>query len=669
MKGPYISRVQITNFRNFRSVDVELAHKQVIIGENNVGKTNFLRALQLILDPGLSDNDRRLDKSDFHDGLEDPMHSGAIIEIAIEIRGYENIQQIRAKMVDAVISDNPPTLRITYRFEPIKDENEVITGHDFILFKGENKDNRFTHQDRSLLNLKVIKALRDVERELKGLKRSPVFQLVNQYEIPNDELKQISEELKEASEKVMELDEIKVVTDLIVNKYQVLSGRQFDNELSLSTFDIDPERLLHTLQVLMGEKRRPVSKISLGLCNILYITLMLLLIRDRTIPEVLRPDKMDRLKPYDSSNLLEQFYEAAENGTWNLKENFEQHENYQQLYALLNRHYMSGQGFTILAVEEPEAHLHPVLQRLLYGEVLQRSETSVIFSTHSTHITSIAPVNSVVHLRRDANEETHVTSSAKLELDEKDRHDLERYLDARRGEIYFGAGVILVEGIAEEYLIPRFAELLGLPLDRHQIVVCNVNCAHFAPYVKLLNALEIPWCLITDGDYYELEIEKEMGKDGKEKEKKTKHFHRMMKDGVKKYFKGLGVACSTLKAIGIERAKDAPESKWDFNKTHGCFVGTYTLEVDLMEKGGAEEDEIIKTVYSEIRPGGEQQQKNFDDALDAKDYWEALKKIETNAGKGRFAQRLTAHFTAAQIPAYVEEAIRYIIQKSGRENE
>ena len=49
MQSLYISRVVINNFRNFRFADVKLGHKQVIIGENNVGKTNFLRAIQLIL--------------------------------------------------------------------------------------------------------------------------------------------------------------------------------------------------------------------------------------------------------------------------------------------------------------------------------------------------------------------------------------------------------------------------------------------------------------------------------------------------------------------------------------------------------------------------------------------------------------------------------------------
>ncbi|MEM1134303.1 MAG: AAA family ATPase, partial [Bacteroidota bacterium] len=45
MNSPYISRVQTENFRNFKEVDVNLNHQQVIIGENNVGKTNLLRAI------------------------------------------------------------------------------------------------------------------------------------------------------------------------------------------------------------------------------------------------------------------------------------------------------------------------------------------------------------------------------------------------------------------------------------------------------------------------------------------------------------------------------------------------------------------------------------------------------------------------------------------------
>ena len=85
MQSLYISRVVIKNFRNFMDVDVKLGHKQVIIGENNIGKTNFLRALQLILDPTLSDEDRMLQETDFNEQIKNPMENKEEILIQILI--------------------------------------------------------------------------------------------------------------------------------------------------------------------------------------------------------------------------------------------------------------------------------------------------------------------------------------------------------------------------------------------------------------------------------------------------------------------------------------------------------------------------------------------------------------------------------------------------------
>ncbi len=50
-----ISRIRIENFRNFRLLDVALGAPAVVVGENRVGKSNFLHALRLVLDPALPD--------------------------------------------------------------------------------------------------------------------------------------------------------------------------------------------------------------------------------------------------------------------------------------------------------------------------------------------------------------------------------------------------------------------------------------------------------------------------------------------------------------------------------------------------------------------------------------------------------------------------------------
>lgn len=126
MKGLFISRVKIKNYRNFKDVDVRLGHKQIIIGENNVGKTNFLKALQLILDSTLFDEHRMLEESDFNDTLVDPMENREEIVIEVYIENYPNNKTILAVFQDATFKNKKGKeimkVLLTYRFFPYIDD-------------------------------------------------------------------------------------------------------------------------------------------------------------------------------------------------------------------------------------------------------------------------------------------------------------------------------------------------------------------------------------------------------------------------------------------------------------------------------------------------------------------------------------------------------------------
>lgn len=655
-KNPYISRVQIKNFRNFLDVDVALDHKQVIIGENNVGKTNFLRAVQLILDKDYSDSDRQLTPEDFHDSIDKPMENGEEIEINLEIKGYEHNSKLKAQFVDAVISDTPPTLRFTYKFVANRDEFGKIINYKYFIFKGNNEDNRFTNDDRSYINIYVIRALRDVERELKSNKNSPLYKLVKQYEISTDHLEEISDALKEAAEGILDLDEIIHIKDTISSRFASLSGLQTDHQITLRTFDIDTERLLYTLQVYMGLKERPVSELSLGLANILYISLMLILLKDKTILPIIKSEQFESLVAGDEKGILSKLYEASEKGNYILRKEIED-DDIESLYNFMDEHNYRHQAFTILAVEEPEAHLHPTLQRLIYREVLHNSNTSVIFTSHSTYITSVTPLNYVVHIRK-VNDSSKVFSTVNLSLQDKEKRDIERYIDAKRGEIYFGKGIILAEGITEEYFIPAAADLIEKPLDNYGIVVCNVDSTNFRPYIQLLNTLNIPWVLFTDGDYYE--IEKYNDEEGNPK---TRRIYHIVDEGTGRdyNYKGEENIFNILLKLGIIEP-DTEVDDVDFEQ-NGCFIGEYTLEVDMMDKADEDGIDVLKSVYDELKPGGAKMQKNFEKRLDGEDYWGALQKIEDNVSKGRFAQRLVDELIPELVPDYINEGIETIVQK------
>lgn len=382
---------------------------------------------------------------------------------------------------------------------------------------------------------------------------------------------------------------------------------------------------------------------------------MLILLKDKTIIPVLKQEQFEELSKQDDIKILEKLYVQSERGKYILKKDIGDHDA-ELLYKFMDEYNYRHQPFTILAVEEPEAHLHPTLQRLIYKEVLQNSNTSVIFTSHSTHLTSITPLDYIVHIRK-MEIGSKLFSTINLSLSDREKRDIERYIDAKRGEIYFGKGIILVEGITEEYIIPAAAELIGSPLDQYGVVVCNIDSTNFKPYIQLLQKLNIPWVLCTDGDYYEIEDYK----DAKGIDKKRRVYHILDT----KINRPCGYAGdeNINKILYDLEIVDNNDISNDELKENGCFVGIYTLEVDMMLNLDIVETDIIKGIFNDLKKGKEKMQQNFENRLDAKDYWAVLDRIEGEISKGRFAQRLATELTIEFVPAYVQECITEIVKK------
>src|SRR4051794_27067236 len=115
MNYPYISRVEIENFRNLHGVKADLPSTVVIVGENRGGKSNLLHALRLVLDPSLPDFARSLRAEDFWDGLAGPFN-GDTISIKVEIQGFDGDEDAEAVLADSIVSESPMIARLTYLF-------------------------------------------------------------------------------------------------------------------------------------------------------------------------------------------------------------------------------------------------------------------------------------------------------------------------------------------------------------------------------------------------------------------------------------------------------------------------------------------------------------------------------------------------------------------------
>lgn len=651
---PYICRIHIKNFRNFHSVDFNLNDKQVIIGENAVGKSNLLYALQLILDPNMSEKDRVLEETDFWDGLKNPMENGEEILIEIYIANYEDNENLMAQLSDAsVVLDGEERLKITYKFFQ---KDTSTHEYSYIIFKGQDETRSFTYEDRKMLNIRVVKAIRDVETEMRNSRTSPLTQLIKQkYCVSKEVLSEISKSLDEKGADTLHIGQVSDLENRIqslLNDMVSFSANEF--HVALRTMNIDATRLLYALRPIIND--RETLNTSLGINNVLYIALILLLIEDDTIKTYLSGDLYRELIELDTEKLIEQCYtKSAETDEYVLNLTaLKDGKIYDGLYKFFSGAIPTSSGVTILAVEEPESHLHPIYQRLLYRHIINKSNTSVMVTTHSTYVSSVAPITAIVHLL-NAKGETSIKTTADIKLSESDFSDLSRYIDVKRGELYTAKGVIFVEGIAEEYLLPSFAKLQGADLDRLGVVVCNINSTNFKPYCDFVTALGIPYVIVTDGDYYHIVDEKKCFGDLEN----SQHVQRGY-DGLDRLHEMYG------EDISINYEELDIESKRNLFADFNAFIGEYTLEVDVFKKSNEYDKNLICSLFNQLTQGGDRQKENFASELKAGEYNKCLSKIESShsrIGKGRFAQRLAEKVTSTMIPDYISNAINTIAEK------
>jgi putative ATP-dependent endonuclease of the OLD family len=202
----YLSRIYISNFRNFSELDVTLGGNVVVVSENRVGKSNLLYALRLIFDPTIPDSLRQLGLSDFWDGLDGIDKDDKII-VFVEINDFEDDLDVLAILTDFRLKDDPNTVRLTYEFRPRADiDGDPSSEEDFefVCYGGEDESKQFGHELRRRITMDLLPALRDAEGDLGSWRRSPLRPLIEAAfsGVDEEDLQEVAGAVESATEKL-----------------------------------------------------------------------------------------------------------------------------------------------------------------------------------------------------------------------------------------------------------------------------------------------------------------------------------------------------------------------------------------------------------------------------------------------------------------------------------
>lgn len=168
----------------------------------------------------------------------------------------------------------------------------------------------------------------------------------------------------------------------------------------------------------------------------------------------------------------------------------------------------SGDELGLLLVEEPEAHLHPQLQERVMDLIQQQPvadqrPVQVVITTHSPSLAAGAAIESMTLVHKA---KTYPLRPEETKLARADYEYLHRFIDATKSNLFFARGVAVVEGPAESLLLPAIAEMAGLSFSKYGISIVNVGDVGLYHYARIFQrvaadeAMPVPVVCITDRD-------------------------------------------------------------------------------------------------------------------------------------------------------------------------
>lgn len=158
------------------------------------------------------------------------------------------------------------------------------------------------------------------------------------------------------------------------------------------------------------------------------------------------------------------------------------------------------ESMPLLALEEPEAHLHPSAIRSL-GSFLENMTGQILVTSHSGDLISRVPIMALRRLYKK-NGETKVGRVENGDFTDRELQAIDYSIRLDKGHYLFSRCWLLVEGESDYHIMPLLFDVMGHSQDQVSFSVLEISQVidKGEPLMKFAKALGVQWFLMADGD-------------------------------------------------------------------------------------------------------------------------------------------------------------------------